>query len=65
MLELSVKDDGAGFDVSSTLAGPAGDALGLLGMHERMQNLGGELDIDSAPGRGTEVRGRMALENPS
>ena len=60
-LELSVKDDGRGFDVDSTLAGPAAGALGLIGMHERVQNLGGELKIDSAPGRGTTVRGRMSV----
>lgn len=64
-LELRVKDDGKGFDVDSTLAGPAGNALGLLGMQERVQNLGGELRIDSTPGRGTEVRGRMSVAGGS
>jgi signal transduction histidine kinase len=64
-LELSVTDDGRGFDVDSTLAGPAAGALGLIGMHERVQNLGGELNIDSAPGRGTIVRGRMSVKGKS
>ncbi|MDH3786000.1 MAG: histidine kinase, partial [Acidobacteriota bacterium] len=64
-LVLSVADDGKGFDVDRTLAGPAGDALGLFGMHERVQNLGGELNIESSPGSGTVIRGRMSMRGNS
>jgi two-component system, NarL family, sensor histidine kinase UhpB len=55
--ELAVRDDGVGFDVTKTLDQAAGRGhLGLLGMRERVQILGGELDVDSEPGRGTRLR---------
>jgi signal transduction histidine kinase len=45
-LSASVQDDGVGFDPSQE------KGLGLLGMEERVQRLGGEFCIDSQPGRG-------------
>jgi signal transduction histidine kinase len=51
-LELSVRDDGRGFDPG---ASPRGH-YGLLTMRERAEACGGELQIESAPGRGTRVR---------
>jgi signal transduction histidine kinase len=57
VLELVVRDDGVGFDVTSTLAQPDRRGhLGLLGMRERAQILGGSLEVDSEPGRGTRIR---------
>lgn len=51
-LQLAVRDDGCGFDP----AGPRARAsLGLVSMRERVHSLAGELDIESAPGRGTTV----------
>jgi len=56
-LELTVRDDGVGFDASRTLAQAAGQGhLGLLGMRERVEILGGSVVVDSAPGRGTRIR---------
>ena len=55
-LSLVIRDDGVGFDVASTLAQAAERGrLGLLGMRERVQIVGGGLDVDSAPGRGTRI----------
>ena len=55
-LALVVRDDGVGFDVSSTLAQAAAlGHLGLLGMRERVQILGGSLVVESPPGQGTRV----------
>jgi signal transduction histidine kinase len=48
---LSVADDGVGFDAS--LRGIEG--LGLRGMRERAERLGGTLRIQSAPGQGTRI----------
>jgi signal transduction histidine kinase len=48
-LSLSVQDDGKGF-VPSEESG-----LGILGMRERVMNLGGRLEVKSEPGRGTTV----------
>ena len=49
-IELRVRDDGRGFD-------PRGrrDGLGLDGMSERARLIGGELNIESNPGTGTEL----------
>lgn len=55
-VQLSVRDDGQGFDVAlASKVSPTG-GFGLIGMQERVRQLGGRLAIDSAPGRGTEVR---------
>ncbi|HJQ99490.1 MAG TPA: two-component regulator propeller domain-containing protein [Candidatus Polarisedimenticolaceae bacterium] len=64
-LVVTVEDDGAGFDVAKALGAPTGSAVGLLGMQERVQVLGGELAIDAAPGRGTRVRAELPLEASS
>lgn len=62
-LLLSVRDDGRGFDVAEALKRAAsGRHLGLLGMRERVEALGGSLEIDSAPGQGAEIRASVPLE---
>jgi two-component system sensor histidine kinase UhpB len=62
VLELVVRDDGVGFDVTSTLAQTDRRGhLGLLGMRERAQILGGSLEVDSEPGRGTRIRIRFPI----
>ncbi len=61
-LEVSVRDDGRGFDVESALErGAGGHHLGLLGIRERVESLGGTVDLRSAPGVGTSVRVRVPL----
>jgi signal transduction histidine kinase len=54
-VNFSVRDDGAGFD-PRTVRG-----LGLLGMEERVLRLGGEVRIDSQPGRGTLVAAELPV----
>jgi signal transduction histidine kinase len=61
-LILSVEDDGLGFDApnwQSTLQRPAG--IGLLGLQERLELLGGHLEIASRPGQGTRLVARVPL----
>src|SRR5207302_1309898 len=61
-LQLVVHDDGRGFDVSAARMRAAhGGSQGLLSMQERVALAGGDLEIDSAPGRGTTVRARLPL----
>ena len=48
-LHLSIEDDGQGFDVEHT------KGLGLVGIQERVSRLGGTLDVQSWPGRGTKL----------
>ncbi|HSK65126.1 MAG TPA: PAS domain S-box protein [Pyrinomonadaceae bacterium] len=55
-LMLVIGDDGVGFDVKAMRMGAGGTAtLGLRGMEERAQAVGGSLTIDSAPRLGTQV----------
>ncbi|MBC7249659.1 MAG: GAF domain-containing sensor histidine kinase [Anaerolineae bacterium] len=59
---LIVRDDGLGFDVASALeAATHGSSLGLLGMQERAALVGGQVEIESVPRRGTEVRATIPL----
>lgn len=52
---LVVADDGAGFDPAQI----GSRRLGLLGMVERAALLGGQLDLDTAPGKGTRITVRV------
>jgi PAS domain S-box-containing protein len=59
---LVVQDDGAGFDQAAMRRRAAhGASVGLLSMNERVSLLGGGLEINSAPGRGTEIRAWFPL----
>jgi signal transduction histidine kinase len=49
---LEISDDGLGFALASA---QESGGLGLRGMRERAERIGAELDIESAPGRGTKV----------
>jgi signal transduction histidine kinase len=55
-IQAVIQDDGAGFD-------PLQDkGMGMLGMQERVQTLGGVLQIDSEPGTGTTVSVLLPLQ---
>jgi PAS domain S-box-containing protein len=58
-LELEVRDNGQGFDMTHVAAR---HTLGLLGMRERALALGGHLDVISAPGQGAVVAAQMPLK---
>ncbi|RMF05080.1 MAG: HAMP domain-containing protein [Chloroflexi bacterium] len=59
-----VADNGPGFDLASMQQFEVnGRGMGLLGMQERLALLGGQLHIDTAPGRGTRVSLEIPLEN--
>ncbi len=57
-----VRDDGRGFDPSSTMQLDRG--LGLTGMRERAAMIGGTLSIESMPGGGTTVRASIPFQTP-
>jgi signal transduction histidine kinase len=60
--QISVSDDGIGFDVEEVLSGTsAGAHMGVLGMRERLSLVGGTLSIESRPGHGTQVRVSLPL----
>lgn len=55
-----VKDNGKGFDAKQAFY--EAEAWGLRGMHERVSLLGGQLTIESTPGKGTQVYVEIPLE---
>ena len=55
-LRFSVRDDGVGFDASATR-----DGSGLAGIRDRLAVFGGDATIESVPGKGTVVRGRVPI----
>lgn len=62
-VSLTVTDNGQGFDPRAVLTGnsrPAG--IGLMGMQERLQILGGRLIIESTPEKGTRLEARIPRE---
>lgn len=61
MLQIEVSDTGPGFDPQYRPA--ASDHLGLVGMRERIESLGGEFALNSSPGKGTRVAARLSLDN--
>lgn len=58
----SVRDDGAGFDLATVTAGAGKRGLGLTGIRERLEALGGSFEIQSAPGQGTDYRINVPIE---
>jgi two-component system, NarL family, sensor histidine kinase DevS len=53
---VSVRDDGVGFDPATMSEG-----FGLVGMRERLELIGGHVQVSSAPGQGTEVRAELPV----
>jgi PAS domain S-box-containing protein len=64
-MSLSVRDDGAGFNVNAARQRAVrGASLGLLGIEERVHLVGGTLEIRSAVGEGAEIRVEFPLTAP-
>ena len=64
-LDLEIRDNGVGFDMTSEMDRIAGEGLGLMGMRERAEHLKGSFTISSAPHKGTVVRVRIPLKKPA
>jgi signal transduction histidine kinase len=62
-LQCSVRDNGVGFDVQALRRPGQSRGIGLSGMQERMNAVGGAVQIQSSPGHGTELRITLPLEN--
>jgi len=62
VVEAAIHDDGKSFDVKRALSVTRRNArLGLIGMRERVEMLGGVFCVESAPGRGTTISARVPL----
>ena len=56
-----VTDDGAGFDVQAARRDTKQRGLGLIGMEERVNAVGGQLSVDSSPKLGTRILVRLPV----
>lgn len=60
-VSLSIADDGVGFALPRPLSSLSRNGhFGLMGIQERTELIGAQLEIDSAEGRGTTIRVRLA-----
>jgi signal transduction histidine kinase len=58
-VQLRITDDGQGFDAQLP---PSGRHIGLWSMCERVEQLGGQFELASAPGQGTTVTASLPLQ---
>lgn len=64
-VRMEIKDDGRSFEVERVLLARGRKGLGLLGMRERVEMVGGSFAVESTPGRGTTIRAQIPLGNGS
>jgi signal transduction histidine kinase len=64
-ISLSIEDEGAGFDASAVHRAVSPKSLGLIGMRERIDQLGGRLEIASQLGEGTRILARVPWKGGS
>jgi two-component system sensor histidine kinase UhpB len=63
VLQLTIDDNGNGFDLAEKLGAPSGyGSLGIPSMRERLSLIGGTLEIESSEGAGTTVFARIPIE---
>jgi PAS domain S-box-containing protein len=58
---MKIQDDGKSFQVDRVMHGKGGKHLGLLGMRERLEMIGGSFEVESAPGNGTTITAKIPL----
>ena len=62
-VHMTIKDNGKGFQPDRFVQGEDGKRLGLLGMRERLEMVGGSFSMSSVPGKGTTVIARIPLRH--
>jgi len=65
LIRMKITDDGQGFDVDDTTSASANNRLGMLGMRERIEMIGGSFCVESAPGRSTTIRVEIKAAAPA
>ena len=58
---MTIKDNGKGFSAAGTLHSKKNKRLGLLGMRERLEMVGGKFAVTSAPRKGTTILAQIPL----
>ncbi len=59
IVQMEIADNGVSFEVERVLHAKRNQRLGLLGMRERVEMVGGKLSIASAPGHGTSIQAQI------
>jgi signal transduction histidine kinase len=59
---MEITDDGRSFDAEHVLDSRRNKRLGLIGMRERAEMVGGTFKVDSAPGRGTTISAKLPFK---
>jgi signal transduction histidine kinase len=54
-MRMTIQDNGKSFELKRVLSAKKNKRLGLLGMRERLQMVGGTLSVESAPDKGTTI----------
>ena len=62
-VHMQINDNGRSFPVQRTLHTKKNNRLGLLGMRERVEMVGGSFSIESAPGKGTSIKAQIPFRN--
>ena len=62
-VRMKIKDDGRAFDVERLLNARKNKRMGLLGMRERVEMVGGKFTIESTPGNGTTITAQIPFRN--
>jgi signal transduction histidine kinase len=63
VIHMEVKDNGKSFQVQAALPTGKKKRLGLLGMRERVEMVGGRFSVESSPGNGTTIRAEIPFAN--
>jgi PAS domain S-box-containing protein len=58
-VRIKICDNGESFDVQRAMQPQETKHLGLLGMRERLEMVGGQFAVESIPGRGTTIKGQI------
>jgi len=62
-VRMDIHDDGKSFEVERVLFAKRHKRLGLIGMRERVEMVGGSFGVESVPGKGTTIRAQVPLGN--
>jgi signal transduction histidine kinase len=61
---MEINDNGRSFSVEQTLQKKHPQRLGLIGMGERIEMVGGRMTLQSSPGKGTTVTAEIPCQPP-
>ena len=64
-LEITIEDDGRGFNYSPDLLRLKRDSYGLFSIQERLSDLGGIMEIDTVIDKGTKIKLTIPLNDKS